>query len=128
MLFNLLLIVSSVSLNVGAQVLLKKSVLGLGEFGLEVSGPQLAKMVLALGTNIYLWLALFAYALSLGLWIVTLSRVNLSIAYPFQSLGYVLATCAGYFLFHEPLTYLKLFGISVIMLGVLLLALSGELS
>ena len=125
MFFNLLLIVGSVSLNVGAQILIKKAMQGLGK--LNLCFEHLWQLCLSVGTNAYLLLAMGAYALSLVLWMVTLSRVNLSLAYPFQSLGYVLTAVAGFYFFHEPLSPLKLFAIGIIMVGVLLLVLSGEL-
>lgn len=123
---NLTLMISSVLLNLTAQVLIKK---GMQSFGnLEFGIAQALKIIWGMVSNFYLLGALSLYGVSLGLWFVTLARVNLSIAYPFQSLGYVFAVLAGYVFFDEPFSLTKLLGIALIYGGVVVLALSGELS
>jgi multidrug transporter EmrE-like cation transporter len=51
-----------------------------------------------------------------------LSRVEVSIAYPMLSIGYVLNAVAAWYLFGESLTAQKLVGIAFIILGVFLVA------
>jgi len=55
-------------------------------------------------------------------WIAGLSRVDVSIAYPLLSLGYVVNAVAAYFLFGEALTPQRLLAIGIILLGVYILA------
>lgn len=65
---------------------------------------------------------LFCYVLSVGLWIIALSRVDVSYAYPMLSLGYVVNAIAAYFLFAEQLSPMRIAGIGVIILGVYLIS------
>ncbi|CAM4215240.1 EamA family transporter [Paenibacillus phoenicis] len=62
------------------------------------------------------------YGIATLLWFAVLSRLPLSVAYPLQALAYVLALLPAYFLFHETITWNKLLGVIVILLGVFLLA------
>jgi multidrug transporter EmrE-like cation transporter len=62
------------------------------------------------------------YAVSLVVWILGLSRVPVSIAYPMLSIGYVLNAIAAYYLFGEALTISRWTGIAFIVLGVWLVA------
>jgi len=62
------------------------------------------------------------YVVSVVVWIMALSRVEVSIAYPMLSIGYVVNAVAAYFLFGEAVTPLRLTGIAVIILGVFIVA------
>jgi multidrug transporter EmrE-like cation transporter len=55
-------------------------------------------------------------------WILALSRVDVSVAYPMLSLGYIVNALAASALFGEQLTPTKLVGIGIICLGVFVLA------
>jgi multidrug transporter EmrE-like cation transporter len=65
---------------------------------------------------------LLCYALSVLAWIVALTRVDVSIAYPMLSLGYVIVTIAAWFLFNEPISTVKILALSIIIFGIVLLA------
>ena len=62
------------------------------------------------------------YGLSLVVWIIGLSRVPVSIAYPLLSLGYVLNAVGAHYLLGEALTAGRIGGIGFIILGVWLVA------
>lgn len=82
-------------------------------------------MVSHLGTmiaNIWLWGAMLCYAVSILLWMSVLSKVEVSYAYPFLSVGYVLSAVAGYLLFSENITPIRVVGIVVICVGVILIS------
>lgn len=65
---------------------------------------------------------LFLYGISTVLWVIALKKVELSYAYPMVSLGYVFVFIASYFLFNEPIGWLRLGGIVLIMAGIALVA------
>lgn len=67
-------------------------------------------------------LGLFLYGISTIIWIMALKKVELSYAYPMVSLGYVFVFIASYFLFHEPLNWLRVGGMLFIMAGITLVA------
>jgi drug/metabolite transporter (DMT)-like permease len=69
-----------------------------------------------------LWLAIGAYGLSLIVWIVGLSRVPVSQAYPLLSLGYVLNVGLAWWLLGELPNLQRVAGIGVILFGVVLVA------
>ena len=76
-------------------------------------------------TQPYIWLGALLYLTSMLLWIFVLQKIPVSVAYPMVSLGYVFTTILGYFFFREPLESQKIAGLSVIILGVIILGLSG---
>ncbi len=53
---------------------------------------------------------------------MALSRVDLSFAYPFASLSYVVMLAASWQLFNEDISLLRLMGTAVIVFGVLLIS------
>lgn len=69
-----------------------------------------------------LWYALSAYGLSVIVWLVGLSRVPVSQAYPLLSLGYVLNVGLAWWLLGEVPNVQRVAGIGVIVLGVVLVA------
>jgi len=69
-----------------------------------------------------LWYALAAYGLSVIVWLVGLSRVPVSQAYPLLSLGYVINIGLAWWLLGEVPNVQRVAGIGVIVLGVVLVA------
>lgn len=115
---NILLILLSVLLNCAAQLLIRKGMMTIG----EINVSNVTQMLVPMMTNLYLWLAMFCYAFSIFLWMAVLSKVEVSYAYPFLSIGYVVAAIAGYYLFGENISLIRIVGIAVICLGVFLIS------
>jgi drug/metabolite transporter (DMT)-like permease len=67
-----------------------------------------------------LWYALCAYGLSVIVWLVGLSRVPVSQAYPLLSLGYVINIGLAWWLLGEVPNGQRVAGIGIIVLGVIL--------
>jgi multidrug transporter EmrE-like cation transporter len=65
---------------------------------------------------------LACYVLSVVVWILALARVEVSVAYPMLSIGYVVNAVAAWWLFGENLSGARLAGIGVILVGVWLVA------
>lgn len=78
--------------------------------------------VTALLTNVSIVAGLFAYVASTGVWLLVLTKTELSKAYPFIGLGVVGTMLFGYWLFNEPLTTQKLAGTAMVVAGIILLA------
>ena len=114
------LILSGVLLNAFAQLLLKKGMLGIGYF--EMQFENLFPIIKKVAVNSYILLGLGSYVISVTIWLLVLARVEVSYAYPFLSVGYVVVTLAGYFIFQESLPWTRMLGISIIIAGVLLLS------
>ncbi len=69
-----------------------------------------------------LWYALFAYGLSVVVWVVGLSRVPVTQAYPLLSLGYVINIGLAWWLLGEVPNLQRVAGILVIIAGVVVVA------
>jgi len=54
--------------------------------------------------------------------LLVLARVEVSYAYPFLSVGYVVVTLVGYFIFQESLPWMRVIAVAVIIVGVILLS------
>ena len=116
--FSLLL--AGVLLNAGAQLLLKAGTNRVGEFAFTLDNvvPIGARLV----ANPPILAGLGCYVVSVMVWILALSRVPVSVAYPMLSLGYVVNAFAAWMLFGESLAMQKLVGIGFIIVGVFLVA------
>jgi len=115
---EVLLIISCVLINCAAQLFIKKGMLLVGEITMGNFTQSLMPML----TNIYLWLAMICYVVSFGLWMAILSKVEVSFAYPFLSIGYIFTAIFGYYLFGEDLSLTRIIGILVICIGVYLIS------
>jgi drug/metabolite transporter (DMT)-like permease len=115
---NFLLILISVFLNALAQILMKGGMGKIGDVGLD----NIKNVVLTVFINPLLLCAFFSFAISLLLWLIVLSRVDVSFAFPFNALGYIVVAIAGHFCFGEIITIPKILGIVIICLGVLVMS------
>ena len=113
-------IVVGVLLNAVAQLLLKAGARNVGEIHLTLD--NLLSVGWRVATQLPIIGGLTCYVLSVVLWIIALSRVDVTIAYPMLSLGYVVTAIGAWYLFGEALTFQRLFAIAVILVGVALLA------
>ena len=114
------LLMTGVLLNAAAQLLLKAGTNAVGRFEFSAQNILPVGMKLALEPHIAGGLA--CYVLSVAIWIVGLSRVPVSVAYPMLSVGYIVNAVAAWYLFGESLTAQKLVGIAFIVAGVFLVA------
>jgi multidrug transporter EmrE-like cation transporter len=114
------LLMTGVLLNAAAQLLLKAGTNAVGRFEFTAANIVPVGMKLALEPHIAGGLA--CYVVSVAVWIVGLSRVPVSIAYPMLSVGYIVNALAAWYLFGESLTAQKLVGIAFIVCGVFLVA------
>jgi len=114
------LILAGVLLNAAAQLLLKAGTNAVGHF--EFSAANIVPVGLRLALEPFILGGVACYVVSLVVWIMALSRVEVSIAYPMLSIGYVINAIAAWYLFGESLTALRLAGIGFIVVGVFLVA------
>jgi multidrug transporter EmrE-like cation transporter len=112
------LILLGVLTNAGAQLLLRWA--ARAGFALDGSRPLASLLDIVLRPGILGGLA--CYGISVVLWIYILSRAEVSFAYPFLGLGFVLVTLAAWLLLGETLTLHRLAGTSLVTLGVIVLA------
>ena len=114
------LIFTGVMLNAAAQILMKSGTNAIGHF--EFSAANILPIGWKLATEWHIVTALFCYALSVVVWILALSRVPVSIAFPMLSMAYIVNAVAAYYLLGEPFGSTKLLGMGVIIVGVIILS------
>jgi multidrug transporter EmrE-like cation transporter len=117
---QLLLILGSVGLSALAQVLFKS-----GMARLPPASSTLG-LVSQLITSPAVVGGFVAYGVSACAWLFVLQKTDLSVAYPFVSLGFVLTMLAGWYLFAEPVGILRIVGTLLICAGVLVVAASAR--
>jgi multidrug transporter EmrE-like cation transporter len=103
------LVLAGVLLNAAAQLLLK-------------AGTNAMPLGLRLAMEPHILAGLGCYAVSVVVWIIALSRVPVSVAYPMLSIGYVVNAIAAWQLLGESLSPMRLGGIGVIIAGVFIVA------
>jgi multidrug transporter EmrE-like cation transporter len=113
-------LITGVILNAGAQLLLKAGTNALGVITLTRDNwwDTLWKMA----TQGHFVVGVACYMVSLVVWIMGLSRVPVSVAYPMLSLGYVINAVAAHYVFGESVSVTRWLGIGFIILGVWLVA------
>jgi multidrug transporter EmrE-like cation transporter len=118
------LILLGVFLNAFAQIFLKQGMRTIGHFAFSLEN------ILPVGTRVilnpFVFAGLLCYVVSVIVWLMALSRVEVSYAYPLLSVGYIVTAFAGQTLFHEALTPVRWAGILVICLGVFLVTRSAS--
>ena len=119
--FTLLLF--NVILSVLGQVLLKQ---GMNQVG-EISGSfqQMAPKLIQALMNPFVVGGIGVYGSTTLIWLVVLSRIKLSVAYPMISLGYIFSILFSWLLFKEDVPKIRVLGAFVICIGVYLVSM-GE--
>ncbi|MCC6177935.1 MAG: EamA family transporter [Chloroflexi bacterium] len=113
-------ILVSGGLGVAGQLILKRALLATGPLAIEPS--SMLPVLLGLAVNPLIVLGLGVTLSGTFFWLIALSRVDLSFAYPFASLNYVLVLGASWLILGEQPTMMRLVGVAVICLGVCLVA------
>ena len=117
---NLLLILACVLLGVCGQLLLKHGMSQDRDVVDRVSEvwPRLLKAAL----DPIVIAGFVLYGVSAALWLIVLTRAELSWAYPLLSMGYVLVVVFSRIFFHEAVTATRLLGTLVVVFGVWLIS------
>ena len=114
------LILTGVLLNAAAQLFMKAGTNTRGV--ISFTADAWFSQALRIGFNPHILGGMACYAISLVVWIMALSRVPVSIAYPMLSIGYVVSAFAAWYLFGETLSAARWSGIGFIIVGVFLVS------
>ena len=114
------MILLGVLLNAAAQLALKAGMNRIGHFDFALANAL--PIGWQVSTNPFVALGLVCYVVSVGVWLLVLSRVEVSLAYPMLSIGYVVNALIAWCFMGEALTATKIAGIATICFGVWLLA------
>ncbi len=117
---NLVLLLLLITFNVLGQLVIKQAMLEGGE--IRIDFKNLIPTAIRLFTTPKVILGLALYASGAFVWMIVLSQMELSVAYPMTSISYVLLTVLSLLLFSEKITLVKGIGTGIICLGVLVLS------
>lgn len=117
------LILAGVFLNAAAQIVIKKGMMQIGTFAFSLK--NMVPVGIKVASSPFVILGIMFYVISLVLWLMVLSRVDVSYAYPMLSVGYIVAALFGKYIFNEPVGPVRWAGIIVICIGVYLITRSA---
>ena len=116
----ILFVLGAVLLNTVGQIVMKAGATSLASLNFSLS--NLPQVFLTILKSPLMMSALTLYGLSAVVWIMALSKMDLSQAYPMTSIGYILTALIGVMAFGEVITLNRLVGLGLILIGVLVLA------
>ena len=117
------LILFTILTNFFSQIMLKKGMTDLPKFDLTLSSVMGSALSIVFSPWVFFGLVMMV--VSMGSHLLVLSRVELSFAYPFIGLSFVLITAWGYFALGESVNVVRVAGVACICLGVVLVAQSA---
>ena len=108
----------TILLTVYSQLIIKWQVIGAGAFPANTTDKMwfLAQLLV----NPWVLSALAALLVAVVTWMAAMTKLELSHAYPFVSLAFVLVVLCSAWLFNEPLTTTKLAGLALICVGIVI--------
>jgi multidrug transporter EmrE-like cation transporter len=118
------LVVTSVTLSAVAQLVLKGGMASATVQSSLAAQPSIGTLIAVFG-NWRVLLGLFIYFLSAAVWLLVLSRLDVSLAYPFVGLGFVLTMILGWLVRGEVLSINRVTGTFLIVGGIIFLARSA---
>ncbi len=120
---TILLILFDVLVSVAGQLTLKRGMMEVGKIDAAFFANPLAGVWRMFTTTPLVLLGLAMYGVGAFIWLIVLSRANLSYAYPMIALTYVLVPLAAWLFLNEPaIPPLRWAGMVLIIIGVALVA------
>lgn len=113
------LIALSIATGVAGQTTLK---IGVSQSHVAQEGAGVWWLITLIVQSPWVWAGLALYGIGAVAWIAVLARLELSYAYPFLALNFVLITLTSRFILGEQVSLARWLGIAVICLGILLVA------
>lgn len=114
------LVLASVAFGAVGQLTLKAAMNGLGQLQLSLD------TLLRMASSPLLLVGIAIFCISTLLWLLALTKADLSFAYPFLSLTYIAVLIGGAVLFHDRVTFARVLGFVVIVTGVWIVARSEK--
>jgi len=115
---NYIMLFTSVALAAAGQILMKYGMRMIGVFPVR----ELLSKIVSIIFNPFVFSGLSLFGFSSIIWLVVLSRLELSFVYPMVSVAYIIVTIASFFLFSEQVTLIRWLGILTICAGVILIS------
>ena len=119
----ILLILVAELWGIGGQILYKKSVNKLETPNLRCIRSY-SKFLISILKTPRIWLGVACISVGLAVWLAALAQTNLSIAFPIDSMQYIITLVAAHFFLGEKINKFKLLGTLLIVGGIVLVAIS----
>ncbi|MCW5695712.1 MAG: EamA family transporter [Bauldia sp.] len=113
-------ILFTVVTNAAAQLMLKQGMNSIGAF--QVGSEPILALVFRIIFNPFVFFGLMIFVVSMGSHLFVLSRVDVSFAFPFLSIAYVLVAVYAHFFMSETLTFNHIVGIGLIVGGTVFIS------
>jgi len=113
----------TIMFTVYSQLVMRWQVSQAGSLPEDAAGK--ARFIISLLLNPWVITGLVSTFLSGVSWMLAMTRFEISYAFPFVSLNYVLILIASYFLFNESVDYHKVVGSFIVVFGILVIAKGG---
>lgn len=110
----------SICAGVAGQLVLKQGMTRLG--AQSVSAATIVDTLMKLALSPWVIGGLAIYVAGTFFWLMVLSRVEVSFAYPMTSMSYILIVASSWYFLGEQVSLLRILGVVTIMLGVLLIS------
>lgn len=121
---NYLMILLLVCVAVIAQTLLKLGMKKVGKIQ-KLQVKDVPVLIIKMFTNPFVLVGVGLYGVGSFIWLILLSRLDLSFLYPFGALEYILIFLASRFILHEKVKRARIFGVVFILIGIFILTKYG---
>jgi len=120
---NIVIILLSILMSSTAHIFLKKGMMVHAQNA--ETQHEIVRLVWSIGTNPWVMGGMFLHVSALVVWLWALSKVDISFAYPFIALGYVLVSAMAWIWLGEAISSMRMLGMVIIILGIFVLARAG---
>jgi multidrug transporter EmrE-like cation transporter len=115
------MIITCVTLSALAQMVMKIG-MSASQVQTVLAHGSYTEIISTIVLNLYVILGLGMYIAGAGLWLLVLSRADLSLAYPFVGLGFILTMLLGWAVLQESIGLSRLLGTLFVTVGVVLIS------
>jgi len=113
-------LVIALILNASANILMK---LGASRIPVNIKELSFTEIITSIITNYFIIIGIIVFAFNVIFYIASLSKLNLSIAYPIMTAGgFLIISTFSFYYFKEPLTSVQIIGIILMAIGITLVA------
>lgn len=119
---GLLLLIPAILFSTTGELFFKMGMNRVG--GFEFTPSALRAVLPRVILNPLIWIGFSGFGLGAVFWLGALSRVPLSLAYPILALSYFVVVVEAWLFLHERVTWLRMLGVLVIVIGVVIVGTS----
>ncbi len=118
---NIITILFLIVVSSSAQIFLKTGMREIGQIQ-TIEAKKLFPLLFSIAVNWRIVLGLAMYVVGTFFWLVLLSRLDLSLLYPFGALQYILVFVFSYLILGEHIGWARILGASIILAGIFIIS------